>query len=444
MAGAAGKAIAIALVALAPSLGAANTAGAAGPLEAAGVLLVQTGWTTAINDISTAQLKEEYCAGNVETTQLAASMANDAFRCTPAVRSVRPNDFHPRSKDRLILLDLAEATPLMKTLTLERVSFFRSPARYALASARAAPAERLTHLIMTGTTAITRNTGKSADQHGAAVLTEKVRPYFQTADYIHVSNEVSFTSPCEFQAGLRFCSREGHFQAFKDIRVNVVELTGNHNRDFGEGPFLATLAWFHKNGMRTFGGASDEAKANAPLYLDLRGGGAIGIIGFNELCPLGECAAGKKAGANRFEMAKARRTIAEMRSAKPDAFIIATTQFGETNSYRPTRSQSAISLALIDAGADLVFGSQAHQVQQMEFHRGKIILHGLGNFLFDQMHAVGLRQGYFMNLYFARGRLLAMEPVFTWIDEKRRPAIATEAQAAEIRKAIYSDELLYK
>jgi hypothetical protein len=37
-----------------------------------------------------------------------------------------------------------------------------------------------------------------------------------------------------------------------------------------------------------------------------------------------------------------------------------------------------------------------------------------------------------------------MEPVFTWIDEKRRPVIATGPQAAQIRKAIYSDKLLYK
>ena len=80
----------------------------------------------------------------------------------------------------------------------------------------------------------------------------------------------------------------------------------------------------------------------------------------------------------------------------------------------------------------------------MEFYKGKVILHGLGNFFFDQTHSIGLRQGYFMNLYFSRSRLIAMEPVFTWIDEKFRPVIATEQQAAQIRKSIYIDKLLYK
>jgi poly-gamma-glutamate synthesis protein (capsule biosynthesis protein) len=299
-------------------------------------------------------------------------------------------------------------------------------------------------MIVTGTTAITRYTGKSGDRYGPGVLTEKIRPYFQTADYVHVSNEVSFTDRCLFQPGLRFCSKQAHFQAFKDIRVNVVELSGNHNRDFGVEPFTATLAWFHKNGIRTFGGGSDEADANAPLFLDLKGGGAIGMIGFNELCPLNECATGKKPGANRFKTDKARNVMARMKETRPDAFIVASVQFGEVSGYRPTPSQRSISLSLLDAGADLVFGSQAHQVQQMEFYKGKVILHGLGNFFFDQIHAIGLRQGYFMNLYFSRSRLIAMAPVFTWIDEKFRPVIATEPQAAQITKSIYTDKLLYK
>jgi poly-gamma-glutamate capsule biosynthesis protein CapA/YwtB (metallophosphatase superfamily) len=409
-----------------------------------GILLAQTGWTSAPNDIATARLKAEYCAGRVQKTARAAATARQILGCDPGAEVVDPQAFRTQSKDRIILVDLAEAIPLMKTLTVDAVLFFRDPAKYPLTLPASPPLPPLTHMIMTGTTAISRYTGRSADQYGPAVLTEKVAPYFRNADYVHISNEVSFMDRCAFEAGLKFCSKQAHFQAFKDIGVNVVELTGNHNRDFGNGPMLATLAWFRQNGMRTFGGGRDEADANTPIFLDLKGGGAIGMIGFNELCPLAECAAGQTPGANRFKLDKARADIRDMKQKRPDAFIIVTVQFGEDSSYRPTSSQHSISLALVEAGADLVFGSQAHQVQQMEFHQGKVILYGLGNFLFDQIHATGVRQGYFMNLYFLRGRLAAMEPVFTWIDEKRRPAIATAEQAAAIRKAIYADALLYK
>jgi poly-gamma-glutamate capsule biosynthesis protein CapA/YwtB (metallophosphatase superfamily) len=408
-----------------------------------GILLAQTGWTSSANDIAAARLKSEYCAGRVQKTTHAAASARQIFACDAGAETVGAQAFRTQSKDRIILVDLAEAIPLMKTLTVDGVSFFRDPARYPL-TLPASPAPPLTHMIMTGTTAISRYSGRSADQYGPAVLTEKVAPYFQSADFVHISNEVSFMDRCAFEAGLKFCSKQTHFQAFKDIHVNVVELTGNHNRDFGNAPMLATLAWFRQNGMRTFGGGTDEADANRPIFLDLKGGGAIGMIGFNELCPLAECAAGQTPGANRFKLDKARAAIRDMKAKRPDAFIIVTVQFGEDSSYRPTSSQHSISLALVEAGADLVFGSQAHQVQQMELHQGKVILYGLGNFLFDQIHATGVRQGYFMNLYFLRGRLAAMEPVFTWIDEKRRPAIATDEQAAAIRKAIYADALLYK
>jgi hypothetical protein len=412
--------------------------------DSAGVLLAQTGWTSAANDISAARLKSEYCAGRVQKTERASLIARELFGCETDREFSDPLAIYARSKDRLILVDLTEAIPRMKTLSIDSVSFFRVPSEYSLKSQENLKLVPITHMIMTGTTAISRNTGRSADLYGPAILSEKIRPYFQTADYVHVSNEVSITDRCLYQPGLRFCSKQAHFQAFKDIRANVIELTGNHNRDFGTEPFLSTLDWFHKNGMRTFGGGRDEANANTPIFLDLKEGGAIGVVGFNEFCPNNECANEKKPGANRFEMSKARNAIEEIKKVTPGAFIVATVQFGEINAYRPTPSQRSISLALIDSGADFVFGSQAHQVQQMEFHKGKVILYGLGNFFFDQTHAIGLRQGYFMNLYFHKSRLIAMEPVFTWIDEKFRPSIATEHQAAQIRKSIYADELLYK
>ncbi len=400
------------------------------------VLIAQTGWTSSIDNISLADLRREYCAGRIAATARARAQkwADCAVNTAPTTAAA----FYPASKDRILLLDSSETTPRMKTLRIDGHSPFAQPEQYPLGRPR-----RYTHFIFTGVTALSRYTGKSADANGVGVLTEKVRPFFQTADFIHVSNEVSFTPSCEFIPGTRFCSKQPHFQAFRDLRVNVVELTGNHNRDYGNEPFLRTLEWFHSNGMKTFGGGRDEQNANEPLVLTANGTTLV-LIGFNELCPLHECAEGRTPGANRFDPAKAKAAIQAARQKYPNAFIMSTVQYGEVSSYKPTESQRRISYALLDDGADLSFGSQAHQVQQMEFRKGKVILHGIGNFLFDQTHTYGLRQGYFMNLYFDGNRLAGMEPVFTWIDEKFRPVPASDAQTKEIKAAIYSDELLYK
>lgn len=403
-------------------------------------LLVQTGWTSARTDIPLSELKEAYCSGRARAAPRARSDADRLFQCAGVSAEIR--DFYPKSKDQLILSRLSDAEPRLKTLSIDGVSFFDAPMRYALSTGASAVRSDVTHYILTGVSALTRYTGKSADENGVAVLTEKVRPFFLAADYVHVSNEVSFMPGCVFAPGTRFCSKEPHFRAYQDIRANIVELTGNHTRDFGDEPFLKTIGWFEKNGMRIFGGGRNKTDAERPLVLPLKGGGSIALTGYNELCPLKECAEPAVPGANRYTDESAARTIRALR--KKGDFVFATVQFGEVSSYKPTESQRRISYHLIDAGADLVFGSQAHQVQQMEFYRGKIILHGLGNFLFDQTHTFGLRQGYFMNLYFYRGRLVSMHPVFTWIDEKFRPVPATREQALKIQESIYSDELLYK
>jgi poly-gamma-glutamate capsule biosynthesis protein CapA/YwtB (metallophosphatase superfamily) len=124
--------------------------------------------------------------------------------------------------------------------------------------------------------------------------------------------------------------------------------------------------------------------------------------------------------------------------------VIVTVQWKEHDSEAPTRTQGPIARDLIDLGADLVLGSQAHQLQVIEFYKGKPIYYGLGNLLFDQVHRIGVRQAFFLHHYFFDGRLVQSVPVFTWISDARQPGIATREQAAEMKAIAYRDELLYE
>ncbi|GAB4410763.1 MAG: hypothetical protein OHK0053_37570 [Microscillaceae bacterium] len=82
-------------------------------------------------------------------------------------------------------------------------------------------------------------------------------------------------------------------------------------------------------------------------------------------------------------------------------------------------------------------------MQQIEFYKGKVIFHGLGNFLFDQIHRIGVRQAFFVHLYFFRGKIVQAEPIYTFMGLNRQPTLATAEEAAEIQKVIFSDALLY-
>jgi poly-gamma-glutamate capsule biosynthesis protein CapA/YwtB (metallophosphatase superfamily) len=225
----------------------------------------------------------------------------------------------------------------------------------------------------------------------------------------------------------------------------VIELTGNHMRDFGDEPMRKTLEWYKQHDMHTFGGGGTPEAANEPVILPLADGKQLGIIGFNESCPLHECA--KKpgeVGANFYDDAKARAAIKRMRDELHADFIIVTVQFREWDHPQPTKSQAQISHDLIEAGADFVYGSQAHQLQYVEFYKGKPIFHGLGNFLFDQIHRIGVRQAFFLHNYFFHGHLVQSVPVFTFMADDRQPTLATPEEADAMKAIIYKDELIYR
>ena len=276
-------------------------------------------------------------------------------------------------------------------------------------------------------------------------LIENILPAVKGSDFLHISNEVSAMDNCQYVPGMRFCMKTAHLETFKKLGVNIVELTGNHNLDYGKDAYIKTYKWYQTNDMKIFGGGLSPQQAYEPLILSLKDGSKIAMIGFNESCPVNECAGrrGNQVGAAPYDSLRVKESLEKLKQNKEISYIIASVQFNETDSYAPTKSQAKITKYLIDWGADFVYGSQAHQVQQVEFYKGKAIFHGFGNFLFDQIHRVGVRQGFFLHTYFYKGKIVQTQPVFTFTATERRPALANTEQVKEIKKVIYLDKNLY-
>lgn len=412
-------------------------------------LLVVVGFDREEEQISLNELGKAYCAGEVYVmAHLQATLAK-MFQCQGGKVLASLKDFVPLAKKHLLITDLRHLSPQFRAIPVEGVSFFDNPKQYPLyqqgSDGQAFDFEgQITKFTLTGVTAMTRRLGPVLNQKGTKWLTEKVIHEFKKSDWVHISNEVSFKAGCGFNTGRQFCSLEAHFQALKDLGTNIVELTGNHNLDHGKEPYLRTFEWYKKNNMQTFGGGTTPEEAQKALLVPLKDGKLVAFVGYNELCPLGECYTQQyKMGANPYDSLKARKQIQALRQNPQVSYIIVGVQFGEVDSYAPTKSQARISRYLLDCGADMVYGSQAHQVQQIEFYKGKPLLHGLGNFLFDQTHRVGVRQAYFMHHYFFEGKIVQSVPVFTFESEEIRPEIATAEQAAAMKKVVYVDALLY-
>jgi len=414
-------------------------------------LLLVAGFSNARTGVAMDALRDGVAKGKIAVLAPLAQAAQQALGVEPKRKLPTLEAFLPEArKGGLLLVDLPHLSARYRALPVDGHDFFAAPSQYPLyTGAEGEPlpdfAGRMTRLVLTGVTAISRATGALADSQGIRTAYERVLPWFEGADLVHISNEVSLTPDCTYAAKtMQFCTKERDFaKVLQDLGVDAVELTGNHTRDFGKPPFLATLAWLKQHGYGKFGGGADPQDADAPLILTLKDGRRLGFLGYNEACPLKECAdAPGEPGANRYRDDKAKAGIRRLRELKVDLVFVGV-QFTERDSYAPLAEQRRIARFLIEQGADLVYGSQAHQIQQVEFHRGKPIFYGLGNFLFDQVHNTGVRQAFFLQHYLWEGRLVQTVPVFTFMSEHRRITPATAKEEAAIRAAIYKDDWIY-
>lgn len=393
--------------------------------------------------LSLDSLKKGIKAGRITCT---ADLTEDlvqrfALTSSPKIQSVNQFDF--KSSTALLLTTIDSIDNRFLSLSIDSIDYFLEPNKYPLffqSNHAFNSAKDLTRFLHTGVTAITRSTGTVLDREGIDFYLKNIQPYFTGNDYTHVSNEVSMQAGCSYPAmKMKFATKPEHFEILKRLNVNVVELTGNHNLDVGTEAYVKTMDWYDQQGMQHFGGGLDPSLANKPLVITLRDNHKVAWVGFNELCPCGECA-DRTMGANRYSKEKAANIIDSLRKKVGVSYITVCVQFGEVTSYLPTTSQKAKCKELIDLGADVVIGSQAHQVQEIVHYRGKPIFYGLGNFLFDQIHSAGVRQAYFMRAYFYKGRIVQYKPVYTFMGLNRQPNIATKEERETIRKAILKPE----
>jgi enterochelin esterase-like enzyme len=284
---------------------------------------------------------------------------------------------------------------------------------------------RLTRLLLSGVTALTRNTRVALDEHGVTWAGEAIKPYVEKADFFHTSNEVSFSPGCpswEEQPLGAFCSKLEHFDLLTDIGLDIVELSGNHNLDYNAPAYLDTLDWYAEKGIQVIGGGADLAAARTPLTIQ-HNGSTITMLACNAVGPYYALAGETEPGAAACDLPWLRQTLPQL--AEQSDLLILTVQYLEVEDYLPTQQQRYDFRGFADLGADVVIGTQAHKPQTFEFYgsaRGEesFIHYGLGNLFFDQPFWGNMR--FFMDeLFIYEGRLLTVDLFTGIIDDLARP-----------------------
>ncbi len=298
--------------------------------------------------------------------------------------------------------------------------------------------DRLTVLVMTGVTALTRATAAVMEMEGVTYPAALIGDWLRQADLTHVSNEVSFTPQCPVPTmasrGLRFCSHPAHIRLLEEIGVDIVELTGNHVLDWGTEPFLYSLDLYRERGWWTFGGGQDLEHAWRPALIE-HNGQRLAFLGCNIAGPETAWATETRPGAAPCDF---ERLSAEIARLQAEGFLpIVTFQWWESRSMTPLPPQRAAFRAAAEAGAVIVSGSQAHRPMSFEFHHGAFIHYGLGNLFFDQMDALETRQVLIDRHVFYDGRHIGTEVFTALIENYAQPRPLTPEERAALLSSLF-------
>lgn len=260
------------------------------------------------------------------------------------------------------------------------------------------------------------------------------------ADIAHVSNEVPFARDCPEpdwtqEVDLVFCSNDKYIDLLKEIGTDVVELTGDHFRDWGPEAMLHTLAIYDEAGMAYFGGGKDIAEARAPLKLE-HNGNKIVFIGCNAKAPGYATASESNPGAYHCDFDY---MVSEIQELKAEGYqVIATFQHDEIYLWEPEPNMREDFRKLAEAGATIVSGSQAHQPHVYEFLGESFIHYGLGNLFFDQLGWYDDSDKAFLDRHvFYDGKYLGVELLTVQFFNWSTPTLMTEEARSELLTRLF-------
>jgi len=296
---------------------------------------------------------------------------------------------------------------------------------------------KLSRVMVSGVTALGRGTTTALDSNGVEWAAAAIAPLTTRADLFHISSEVSAIEGCPSVESPRlggsssFCAKPEHLELFTLLGADLIELSGNHNNDYGYDAYLSTLDTLHADGFATVGGGKTLAAARQPFLWE-GAGGRVAWLACNAVGPYYAIVDGDggNPGAALCDGAWLHAELPRLK-AENDVVIL-TVQYFEFDQHNPTDEQRIDFATYASWGADYVGGTQAHFPQTLNVIPGyggeeAFVHYGLGNFVFDQTFWAGVR---FMvdELYIYEGRLHSVMVYPGIIEGQGRPRLMTPTE----------------
>ena len=172
-----------------------------------------------------------------------------------------------------------------------------------------------------------------------------------------------------------------YVNVFKDAKINLLTLANNHILDFGERALLNTIKVLDDNGILHIGAGKNIHDADK-VYIKEIEGKRYAFISASAVIPKESWKANeKRAGVSNGYDTLAICTRVNKLKSYVDKVIVYMHWGGELEPVS-RELQRLIGRRLVDAGADLVVGTHAHIVQEIEYYNNVPIVYSLGNFIY--------------------------------------------------------------
>ncbi|NSW51623.1 MAG: CapA family protein [Anaerolineae bacterium] len=299
--------------------------------------------------------------------------------------------------------------------------------------------EKITTVNMTGVTALVRATAVLMEKHGVLYPAEDVGDILRSADFTHISNEVSFAVDCPYpqyvMEGLTFCSAPEYISLLEAVGADIIEMTGDHLHDWGNQALMDTLTLYEQRQFLVYGAGYNIEQAMQPLRIE-HNGNRLAFIGCNAKSPGYAQSSANSPGTWFCDW---ETLSAQIQSVTDEGYLpIITIQHKEYDQPTPTQEIITDFHFLADQGAAVIIGSQAHQPQTFDFSTPAFIHYGLGNLFFDQYNeGANYRDAFIDRLTVYENHLVNVSLTTTVFIDWAKPRLMDETERINFLNRIY-------
>ncbi len=173
-----------------------------------------------------------------------------------------------------------------------------------------------------------------------------------------------------------------------ELGVEVANQGNNHSLDYGPEALLDSISSIEAAGIAAVGAGADATAAHAPAVFE-RKGWTIAVVGFGGVIPSSNwLATDSSPGMADGDTIPTMVAAVEAADAVAD-LVVVTIHWGVELQSGPPQDDVARAHAMIDAGADVIFGHHPHRLNALETYKGKPIAWSLGNFVWPRLSAAG-------------------------------------------------------